>query len=67
MPVGKRALAIAVIIVAIIIIGAAAILMQRPAVKPAEIEIVIGTTDAVKHLDPARAYDFMSCNVIYNE
>ena len=66
MPVGKRALAIAVIVVAIIIIGAAAILMQRPAVKPAEIEIVIGTTDAVKHLDPARAYDFMSCNVIYN-
>ncbi|NPA23317.1 MAG: hypothetical protein GXO23_03370 [Crenarchaeota archaeon] len=33
---------------------------------PKQVVIVIGTTDTVTHLDPRLAYDFMSCEVVYN-
>jgi len=64
MPISRKTLAlVAVVIVVLIVAGVGALLLMP---KPKEAEIVIGTTDVVKHLDPAMAYDFMSCNVIYN-
>ena len=36
-----------------------------PSVKKEKV-LIIGTTDPVVHLDPRKAYEFMSCEVIYN-
>ncbi len=77
----KTVMAVALLAIAVIIGIALLLFPQLPPVAPTtpttpaettappapkEKVITIGTTDQVKHLDPALAYDFMSCNVIYN-
>ena len=58
----SRKILIGVILIAVIVAAiVATFLLQKK-----EKVIVIGTTDPPVHLDPAKAYEFMSCEVIYN-
>ena len=61
--VSKKAL-IGILIVIIIIIGGVAYYLTY--VPPPKNKIVVGTTDKITTLDPANAYDYLSCNVIMN-
>ena len=62
--VSKKILGIAIVIIIIIIGGVAYYLTYKPPVV--KDRIIIGTTDKITTLDPANAYDYLSCNVIMN-
>ncbi len=60
---------IAIVVAAAAVVAAATVIITqvgKPPAKPEIITLTIGTTDPVVHLDPRKAYEFMSCEVIYN-
>ena len=60
---GKKALIAAGVVVIIIVVVVVGVFLYKP--KPVT-KIVIGTTDKIVTLDPANAYDYLSCNIIMN-
>ena len=60
--VSKRTIVLSVVIAVVVILAVVAAFQKKAAGKV----IIIGTTDPPVHLDPAKAYEFMSCEVIYN-
>lgn len=56
----------AIVIVAALVVGAVVWqYLAAPPVKYAE-SLTVGTTDKITILDPAHAYDYLSCNVLQN-
>ncbi|RLE57718.1 MAG: peptide ABC transporter substrate-binding protein [Thermoprotei archaeon] len=56
---------VSIVIVIAVVAGIAIALMGVMAPKRMTV-VVIGTLDPVVHLDPRKAYEFMSCEVLYN-
>jgi len=64
----SRKVVIGIVIIVLVAIGAAAVYLMYPAVTPPKRAetLTIGTTDRITQLDPARAYDFYTWEVLNN-
>ena len=53
------------VVVLVVVAGGVAYFVMFGVPKPKD-TLIVGTTDKVISLDPAQAYDYLSCNIIQN-